>query len=1484
MYLRGALQKEAGQILWDYGPEVTNSLKKLTKTLNERFGGATQSDKYRIEVRTRRRKPDETLQSLHSDIRRLMALAFPDLEHTARETIACDYFIDALAEPDLALKVRERSPNSLDEALRIALQLEVWRRDVERVRHEPLKGKAREVSKTESSVEKALKKRVAELQEEVARMKAREHSAAESKKLENSASKPNTQVTRQEDRPNQAAATSFVCWGCGESGHVIRQCPNKTAGGKYQTGPPKQVRPIDSKVPDTTIIVKYKRHRIPAVIDTGSDMTIAGLDIARKHKWRIRPCRTTTVAAANGEPMVIDGIVKQRLSVGTRLKKFGIYISPDITGLIIGVDWIKQQKKFEWDFANSRIQFDEGEWVYTRGTELGCNRIFVEQDVILPPKQETHVPVRVSHHSLTESPFVGVTENLKVPNLSHVYTGRSVIPARYTGLRVCVVNTAEQAQTLKKGTSLGPVEKAEVIDSAAAEPGNDSEEEVIQKVMSTLPDELTESQKQEVLQLLKDNSAIFSRGEFDIGRTPLVEYRIDTGENRPIRQPLRRHPFAHLDIIDEQVETMKKSGIIEQAASPWASNVVLVRKKDGTLRFCVDYRRLNAITYKDSYPLPLIDNCLNALAGSSWFSVLDLRAGYYNIPIAEEDRDKSAFVTRSGCYRFTVMPFGMTCAPGVFQRLMDFVLSGLSYITCLVYLDDVIIFGRTFEEQLVRLAEVFDRIKKANLKLKPSKCSLFQREVSFLGHVVSKSGISMQTEKIQAIRDWPNCRTLTELRAFMGTAGYYRRFVKDFSSIAAPLYELMKKGVRFVWTAGCQKAFDELKRILTSEPVLALPDDKGTYVLDTDASDYGLGAVLSQQQDGTERVIAYASRTMSRTEQKYETTRKELLAVVTGLKQFRQYLMGRHFIIRTDHMALSWLRRTPEPMPQLARWLTLIEQHDYEVVHRAGKSHGNCDGLSRRPNSGAESTESQTVNVIDRTNPNKPIEDVVPSSVRENLPQKQQTDPELGRIVQFRLNRTEPLSSEELETESELTKKLNNYWHQLEVHNGLVYRRFISNRTGEPDSLQLLLPRSCVAEVLNHCHNGPVSGHFGIKKTTEQVRRRFFWHSWKSDTERHCRTCEACCTYHRGKLNRQGALRPVLAGSPFERWYIDLTGPHPQSGRGHVYILTCVDGFTKWAEAFPIRNKEAESIAKVLVEQLFCRFGTPLSILSDQGKEVDGRIMREVCRLFGIDKLRTTPYKPSTNQVERLHRTINAVLGKTVAEHQKDWDIRLPYVMAAYRATRHESTGYSPNFLMMCRETYSPVDVIYERPDTESSQTYDGFVENIRDRMTAAYAEVRDMLRRSAERNKRYYDLKVRPFKYKKGDWVYYFNTRRFQGKQMKWVRQYTGPFLIIRTPNPLTVEIQRNRRAKAFVVHIDKVKLYTGITPASWIDGLDSASQPNHDEDRIVSNELAGPASSVDIESPSPNAELEVENEETPRRRRPKRTAGRPRHLVDYV
>ena len=323
-----------------------------------------------------------------------------------------------------------------------------------------------------------------------------------------------------------------------------------------------------------------------------------------------------------------------------------------------------------------------------------------------------------------------------------------------------------------------------------------------------------------------------------------------------------------------------------------------------------------------------------------------------------------------------------------------------------------------FNEQLERLAEVFDCLCMAILKLKPSKCHLCMRKVEFLGHVVSEGQLAMQSNKVDDIRKWPVPRTIWNVRKFMGLAGYYRRFIKGFSIIAGPLYTLMGKDAVFQWMPECQDAFDELKERLTNEPVLALPEDGGTYILDTDASNYGLGAVLSQQQADGEKVITYASRTMMPAEKKYETTRKELLAIVTGLKHFRQYLLGRHIIISTDHAALSWLRRTAEPMPQLARWLTYIEQFDYEVLHRPGVRHGNADALSRRP----PTVELDKLGLDEDEEPlSREITDGSDSD-KSGLAERQQQDPELGAFVKLRKARRDLPGRDELQAESELTK------------------------------------------------------------------------------------------------------------------------------------------------------------------------------------------------------------------------------------------------------------------------------------------------------------------------------------------------------------------------------------------------------------------------------------------------------------------------------
>ena len=714
-----------------------------------------------------------------------------------------------------------------------------------------------------------------------------------------------------------------------------------------------------------------------------------------------------------------------------------------------------------------------------------------------------------------------------------------------------------------------------------------------------------------------------------------------------------------------------------------------------------------------------------------------------------------------------------------------------------------------------------------------------------------------------------------------------------FAVVAQPLHFLTRKNVPFRWT-DCQDAFEELKRRLVSSPILALPNDVGEYILDTDASAYAIGAVLSQVQEGEEKVISYASRLLSTAERNYNVTRRELLAVVYFLKEFRQYLLGRKFLLRTDHSALQWLRRTPEPIGQQARWLEMIEEFDFEICHRPGTKHDNVDTMSRGPTGDQHSEDTMKVS-SEEVMWVRPVEEIMPSVLasespgqeagwtKEILRKEQQSDSNIGPVLSWKESSHHP-TQQELSPCSEEVKVLVSNWNQLEVLQGVLHRTWIQGSTGEAERYQLVVPLSRRKEMLELTHASFAGGHFGIRKSIAQLQRRAYWPGWKNDVRRFCQRCDRCARYRREKLPRQGYMQCPVVGEPMERFGIDITGPHPVSSKGNKYILTAIDYFSRWAEALPIRNQEAVTVAETLMVNVFSRFGMSRQILTDQGPCFESNLFKELCKLMEIDKVRTTPYRPSGNgMIERFHRTLNMLIGKVVSERQKDWDTHVPYVMAAYRSTEHEATQRTPNFLFLGRENHTPLDLILAQVIDLDRPSYDDleeYVEKQKEKMENAYRLVREQLKRTAERRKKAYDLRVRPNKFSQGDWVYYYYPRLRSGRKTKWARFYTGPYLIVQVLSPVLYRIQKSAKSALMVVHVDKLKSYYGKPPKNWLSEEERNPIVDGGDLRVLSEERsAEPEVDEPLETPAEPSTPELCHDEKPRRR----LIRNPRWMNDY-
>ena len=964
--------------------------------------------------------------------------------------------------------------------------------------------------------------------------------------------------------------------------------------------------------------------------------------------------------------------------------------------------------------TNGVVQVDTNRPFRVLIANMGANPYRVTKNQVLGsllPHPTAIIPTNVS---IAEVLGIDEAECQNLPS-KHISRDRHEQPERKTTQEPCWQVSPDGTAVAIEGKR---IRKTELAPKAAINQVNDLD-----------LSHLAPPQRKRVRELLKEFAPMWA-GE--LGEIRTTQHYIDLlPGSRPVaQQPYRAGPKAR-ELEQREVEKMLQAGVIEPSQSAWASPVVMVPKPDGTLRFCVDYRRLNAMTARDSYPLPRMDECIDSLGLAQIFTTLDCNAGYWQLPVAERDRAKTAFVCHSGLFEYVRMPFGLKNAPASFQRTLDIILSGYKWKSCLVYLDDVIIFSGSFEDHLCHVRAVLRALKAAGITLKFAKCDFFTDKFKYLGHIIGQCTLSVDSIATMALRGARHPTTQTELRAFLGLCNVYRRFVANFAKLAGPLNALLRKGQPVELTNFSDEesgAFQALIDAVSAPPILALPKPGLAYSVDTDASNSQIGAALFQTHpDGERKPIGYWSRTLTSAGRNYSTAEKECLAVVLALGTLRPYLQAEKFIVNSDQASLRWLMEITEPSGRLMRWRLRISEFDFSVKYKKGTANTQADALSRLPTTGGTTVEvdeeipcyiaaqvpkwamDQLEGNTNDLSDDEESHDRKPTGQTENelslasqpsgtMSQDDDEFMELDFEYDDAILATEettddeamlrPVSVEELiqaQTSDPFCVRIRqrlNGGQQLPFEGndeGLLCRRVEQYQ-------QIIVPPELRPRILHIGHHARLAGAPGGRKLYTTLRREYYWPTMALDCYATVRNC-AHCARNRLKLRRNAArLQLFPATSPLESVSIDILGELIQTPRGNRYLLVMCDRYSKLVRTVPLRRITALSVAKAFVSHWVFTYGPPADILSDNGKQFASRLFLEVCRIIGIRNKFTTTYHAQCNgQVERFNRTVLAALRHYVADHPKEWDLFSDAVTYAYNTQTHASTGLSPFQLVLSK-------------------------------------------------------------------------------------------------------------------------------------------------------------------------------------------------------
>ena len=762
----------------------------------------------------------------------------------------------------------------------------------------------------------------------------------------------------------------------------------------------------------------------------------------------------------------------------------------------------------------------------------------------------------------------------------------------------------------------------------------------------------------------RDFADVFSEGA---ARTlPLhrpYDHTIDILEGEtPPHAKIYNMSEVELRVVKDYLNEMLLKGFIRPSSSPAGAPVLFSKKKDGGLRLCVDYRGLNKITKKNRYPLPLIGNLIDQLGRAKIFSKLDLRAGYNNVRIAEGHEWKTAFRTRYGSYEYLVMPFGMTNSPSVFQHFMNDIFHDLLDVYVVIYLDDILIYSENELVHIIHVRTVLERLRQNELHVKPEKCYFHSTSVEYLGVIISPNGVLMDPKKVQIITEWPSPKTIKQLQSFLGFANFYRRFIDNFSGMTKPLTRLLKKDTPWCWDKDCEDVFSLIKTTFTKAPILRYYDPKLPVILECDASDYAIAAIISQipPPDDDLRPIAFHARTMSPTELNYDIYDKELLAIFEAFKVWRAYLEGAPHTIQvySDHNNLQYFTTTKQLNRRQARWSEYLSGFDFIINFRAGCLGMKPDALTRRP-------------------------DVYPkcSQIAERNAENHRA-----------LLRPEQLAASFIMNEEALISQIKKAPHDdfFNLHFTEAKKSDHPLYSLSPDET-LLLCRSKIyvpdyedlrLQVLMYNHDHRLIGHPGIKKTILLISKTYFWPRLRKDVTRYVRSCNNC---RRAKTPRHapyGKLKPLPIGErPWSSISMDYIEELPPS-RGYDAILVVVCRLTKQVVFIPAHTTDKSTdLAQSFITNVFSKHGLPADIISDRGKLFVSKFWSSLCEALDIQSNLSTAYHPQTDgQTERINQSLEQYLRFYVNYQQDDWVDLLPIAEFVYNNTPHTATGVTPFF------------------------------------------------------------------------------------------------------------------------------------------------------------------------------------------------------------